>query len=623
MAGTYQVSPGIQVVERAVDNTIPAITTTTGAVVGNFAWGVVGEVEYISNEKDLTEKFSKPNETNYLDFYSAANFLAYSDSLDVVRVVGAASKNAVTTGTAVLIKNKTDYTSNYSTGQVTTIGEFAAKCAGTLGNGLTWSMADSASFTKTLTGTIDTSLSTTALVGTSTLFTTELSVGDTVKDSTGAVIGTIASITSATAATFTANSLVAVTAGANAKAVWKHASLFNAPSTSQFAADRGATNDEVHIVITDGSGLWSGTKGAVLEQYAYLSKGIDAKNSDGTSNYYADVINRTSKYLWWTGHPATSNWGTATSGTTFTTLAKSGNGLLAGGAIVAPTDADIIQGWSLFANSENYDISLAISGAASTAVKQYVIQNIAEVRKDVIAFVSPDFDSVVDNVGNEADDVNADRNALPSSSYAFMDSGWKYQYDRYNDKYRWIPLNADIAGLAASVNNYFESFAGVTKGQIKNVERLAWVPQKNERDMLYLNGVNPVVTMRGQGTYLYGDKTMLSKPSSFDRVNVRRLFIGLEKSIATSAKYMLFEFNDSFTRARFKNMTEPFLRTVQGLRGLTDFRVICDDTNNTPDIVGRNEFVGTIMVKPNYSINFITLNFTSVGATVSFSSLGV
>lgn len=617
-----QVSAGIQVIERAVDNAIPAVTTTIGASVGNFAWGAVDEVLFISNEKELVSKLSKPDETNYLDFYSAANFLSYSDALDVVRVVGTGSKNAVSTGTAVLIKNQNDYTTNFANGQSTTIGMFAAKYAGTLGNGIGWSIADSATYTKTITGTIDTSTSTNALVGTGTQFANELEVGSIIKNASGVVVGTIASITSATSATFVENSTVALTSHAGAKSVWRFANLFNAPSTSQYGIDHGSVNDEVHIVVTDESGLWTGTKGQVLETFAFASKAIDAKTTNGTSNYYADVVSRNSKYLWWVGHPTSSNWGTNSSNTTFTSLVKPNSATLSGGAIVAPVDADYINGWEIFANSENYDISLAITGAASNAVKQYVIGNIAEYRKDVVAFVSPNFDSVVSNSGNEVTDVMTDRNALSSSSYAFMDSGWKYQYDRYNDKYRWLPLNPDVAGLAAAVNNYFESFAGVSKGQIKNCERLSWVPQKQERDMLYLNGINPVVTMRAQGTYLNGDKTMLAKPSSFDRINVRRLFIGLEKSIATSAKYMLFEFNDAFTRARFKNTTEPFLRTVQGLRGLTDFRVICDETNNTPDIVSSNQFVGTIMIKPNYSINFITLNFTSVGATVSFSSLG-
>ena len=615
------VSAGIQVVERAVDLSIPATTSTIAAVVGNFAWGAVSAIQYIGDEPQLLRVFSKPDDTNYVDFFSAANFLAYSNALNAVRVVGTGSKNAAA-GTAVLITNSTSYETSFAAGQNSTAGVFTAKCAGALGNSLSWSFADAGVYTKTLTGTIDTSVSTTALVGTGTQFVNELEVGSIVKNNAGVVIGTIASISSATAAVFTANSAVAVTAHAGSTATWQHAALFGVPSVSAHASARSSTNDELHIVVVDSGGLWTGVKGQVLETFAFVSKASDAKNSDGTSNYYVDIINRRSKYFWWTGHPATTNWGTVAASTAYTLMVKPNSATLAGGVTVVPTDSDIIAGWGLFANSENVDFSLAISGNASVAVKQYIIQNIAEVRKDVVSFVSPAMNSVVNNVGNETTAVIADRNALPSSSYAFMDSGWKYQYDRYNDKYRWLPLNADMAGLAASIDNYFESFAGVVKGQIKNAERLAWVPSQIERDMLYLNGVNPVITMRGQGTYLNGDKTLLSKPSSFDRINVRRLFIGLEKSISTSAKYMLFEFNDEFTRARFVNTTEPFLRTVKGLRGISDFRVVCDTSNNTSDIISSNQFIASILVKPNYSINFITLNFTAVGASVSFSDLG-
>jgi hypothetical protein len=612
-----QVSPGVQIFERSVDNVVPSTTSNIGAFVGAFNWGPVGEITTIGGENDLVTLFQKPTEANYIDFLSAANFLSYSNALKMVRVVGAASKNAVSTGTAVLIKNQTDYTTNYAAGQSSAIGVFAAKYAGTLGNSLGFSIADSGSYTKTLTGTLDSTTSTVNLAGTGTQFSTELEVGSIVKNASGVVIGTIATITSPTAATFAAIPTVALTA-ATANATWKFASLFAAPGTSDYVNQRGGSFDEVHIVITDDGGLWSGVKGSVLKTFGFASKAIDAKNSDGTSNYYADVISRQSTHLWWVGHPASSNWG-GTASTTFTKLVKPLSTTLTGGVDAAPVDADILAGWLLFANSEQIDISLAFTGSASVAVKQYVISNLAEVRKDVVAFVSPAFASVVNNIGLETAAVIVDRNALPSSSYAFMDSGWKYMYDRYNDKYRWIPLNADMAGLAASVPNYFDSFGGVNKGQIKNVERLAWNPDQNARDALYLVGVNPCVTMRGQGTYLYGDKTLLSRPSVFDRVGTRRLFIGLEKSIATAAKYMLFEFNDPFTRARFKNMTEPFLRTVQGLRGITGFKVICDDTNNTTDVVSRNEFVGALYIRPNYSINYITLNFVAVGANVTFA----
>jgi phage tail sheath protein FI len=228
-------------------------------------------------------------------------------------------------------------------------------------------------------------------------------------------------------------------------------------------------------------------------------------------------------------------------------------------------------------------------------------------------------------VGAEAVDIVVTRNTHGSSSYAVMDSGWKYQYDKYNDVFRWIPLNGDMAGLCARTdltNDPWWSPGGLNRGRIKNVIKLAFSPNKTERDVLYINGVNPVVTFPGDGTVLFGDKTMQAKPSAFDRINVRRLFIVLEKAIAKAAKYQLFEFNDEFTRAMFRNMVEPFLRDVQGRRGITDFKVVCDATNNTGEVIDRNEFIADIYIKPARSINFITLNFIATKTGVSFSEVG-
>ncbi len=447
-----------------------------------------------------------------------------------------------------------------------------------------------------------------------------MAVGDIVRDSTGVQIGIVQSITTATAAVLTGNAAIAVD-DATLVAEWEFAYLFPAPSTSAYTTARGGSNDEMHIVIIDAGGEFSGTKGTIIERFSFASKAVDAKNFDGTSNYYVDVVNRQSQYLWWTDHPASTNWGSAATGTAFTSLVAPVTTRLVGGVGGSPVDADIIAGYSLFTNDEEHDISLIITGGHSLNVKQYAISNIAETRKDAVAFVSPQLTSVLNNIGQEASDIEQDRNQLPSTSYAFFDSGWKYQYDRYNDKYRWIPLNADIAGLCASQDEYFTSPGGVVKGQIKNCVKLAYSPQKTDRDDLYQVGINPVITTPGQGTYLFGDKTLLSKTDAFDRINVRRLFIGLEKSIAKSAKYMLFEFNDSFTRRRFKNMTEPFLRTVQAKRGIARFVVKCDETNNTADIIDSHQFVGTIYIQPASSINWITLNFTAVGASVSFETL--
>ena len=575
----FQLSPGVAVVEKDFSAIVPAVSTSAGAFAGVFAWGPVLDPVTITSENTLIQRFGKPTDSNFDSFFTAANFLSYTNNLLVVRVDTDNAKNAVTTGTAVKINNFDDYNTNYSNGEGS-VGEWAAKYPGALGNSLKVSMADQTTFSG-----------------------------------------------------------------------WDYEAEFDsAPSTSSYADSVGGSNDEIHVIVIDEDGLWTGTQGAILEKFAYVSKASDAKKADGTNNYYKNVINSQSKYIWWMDHTssvATSVNGTGTSGVAWGTAAanvgfKDLTGVitksLSGGVDdLSATDGQLEDGFALFANAEQYDISLIPLGKVSETVATYVINNIAEVRLDCVVFASPQY--IVDNttggtdgdtiqgaaVSDMIDAINEYRNALPSTSYAVLDSGAKYQYDRYNDKYRYVPLNGDVAGLAARTdytNDPWWSPAGLNRGQIKNVVRLAFNPGKTERDTLYKAGVNPVVNFPGQGTVLYGDKTLLSKPSAFDRINVRRLFIVLEKAIATAAKYQLFEFNDSFTRAQFKNLVEPFLRDVQGRRGVTDFRVVCDDTNNTGEIIDRNEFVADIYIKPNRSINFITLNFIAARSSVAFTEIG-
>ncbi len=315
-------------------------------------------------------------------------------------------------------------------------------------------------------------------------------------------------------------------------------------------------------------------------------------------------------------------------GTTFkTVLLPIASSLVGGVSETTLTSAEIRAGYDLLSDAETIDVNLIVMGPHSLADGKYVIQNIAESRMDCMVFVSPPLATVLNNPGDEAKDIlaaRADAAFNVSSSYAVMDTGWKYQYDKYNDVYRWIPLNADVAGLCArtdSTNDPWFSPGGLNRGQIKNVVKLAYKPDKADRDNLYKKGVNPVVSFPGEGTVLFGDKTLLSKPSAFDRINVRRLFIVLEKAIATASKYQLFEFNDAFTRAQFRNLVEPFLRDVQGRRGVIDFRVICDETNNTGEVIDRNEFVADIYIKPARSINFITLNFIATRTGVAFEEV--
>ena len=409
---------------------------------------------------------------------------------------------------------------------------------------------------------------------------------------------------------------------------WEFGSQFDGrPDTSPYAAGFSGSNDEVHIIVIDKDGLFSGTAGTVLEKFSYASKASDSKRPDGTSMYYKDLINQTSQYVYWASHPAQgTNWGTTAQGISFANLTSNVTVNLGNGTVgTSVIDGNVQAGLALFANDEAVDVSLIPLGAVSAATITYAIGSIAEVRRDCVVFASPLLTTVYGAVGQEAANLVTFRDSLPSSSYAVLDSGWKYQYDRYNDVYRWVPLNGDVAGSAVRtdfVADPWFSPAGFNRGQIKNVVKLAYSPSKADRDIIYKKGINPVVTFPGNGTVLYGDKTLQSKPSAFDRINVRRLFIVLEKAIATAAKFQLFEFNDGFTRAQFRNLVEPFLRDVQGRRGITEYKVVCDESNNTGGVIDRNEFVADIFVKPARAINFIQLNFVATRSGISFEEVG-
>lgn len=426
------------------------------------------------------------------------------------------------------------------------------------------------------------------------------------------------------------NSIKVSMADANTFGTWAYKTQFSSttPNTSSYVTSVGGKYDELHVIVVDSDGIWTGTADTVLEKFSFLSKASDAKALDGSTNYYKNVINTNSKYIRWANHTAntssTGNWGNLSASTQFANLVANVTLTLKNGTDLSTNLSAVLSGYTTLANDELYDINLVPTGDLGVANVTSVINNVAEVRKDCMVFCSPAFTDVVNNTTAVSNVVNF-RNSLPSSSYAVMDSGWKYQYDRYNDIYRWIPLNGDIAGLTARsdfVADPWFSPAGFNRGQVKNVVKLAYSPSKSDRDTLYRAGVNPVVTFPGQGTVLFGDKTLLARPSAFDRINVRRLFIVLEKAIATASKFQLFEFNDAFTRAQFRNLVEPYLRDVQGRRGITDFRVVCDETNNTGEVIDRNEFVADIYVKPARSINFVQLNFIATRSGISFEELG-
>jgi phage tail sheath protein FI len=434
------------------------------------------------------------------------------------------------------------------------------------------------------------------------------------------------------------------TLNSNVQRYWEFFNLVDvAPGQSNYVANYGNTSaqDELHVVVVDEDGGFTGTPGQVLEVYRGLSRATDAKNDDGSDNYYKNVINQGSAYVWWANDRGNAVSNTALNVTSSTTTAPGSYNFVVGSDGHAESNTGIFSSiaaaYDLFASAEDVDISLVMQGrplGGSTAINgvtvenfqlaNYIIDNICEIRKDCIALISPDKNEVLNAFGNQATNLVAFRGAVRSSSYAVLDSGYKYQYDRYNDVNRWIPLNGDIAGLCVRTDNTNDAWwspAGFNRGNIKNIIKLAYNPRQAERDVLYPNGINPVVSFPGQGTILYGDRTLQAKPSAFDRINVRRLFIVLEKAISRAAKFSLFEFNDAFTRAQFKNLVTPYLRNIQGRRGITDFLVVCDDTNNTPQIIDTNQFVGDIYIKPARSINFIQLNFVAVGTGVQFSEV--
>jgi len=557
----FQLSPGVNVSEIDLTTVIPSVATTIGGFAGNFNWGPVDEITSINNELQLVERFGKPDGNTSTSFFTAANFLSYGSNLKLVRSVGAGAKNAVDNGTGPVILNETDYTDNHSSGSGTQF--FAAKYPGTLANGIRIEICDA----------------------NNTVFT-----------------------------------------------AWTYKNQFDtSPSASDYASlqiPSGSSNDEIHIIVLDAAGKITGTANTVLEKYGFVSKASDAKNTDGTSNYYKDVINNKSKYLWWLKHPSIgTDWGTTvdTQGEAGFECATAIIGYtLAGGVDAAPVTSNVQTSFALFNNSDTVDISLMMAGPYTDSSTVNNLISIVDDRKDCMLFVSPPSTDVIDNAGSESLAISNLITTLTPSSYVVIDSAWKYQYDKYNDVYRWIPLNADIAGLCARTDvqrDPWFSPAGLNRGQIKNVVKLSWNPKKSERDAIYKAGINPVVTFPGEGTILYGDKTFQNRPSAFDRINVRRLFLILEKTIARAARSTLFEFNDEFTRAQFVNLVEPYLRDIQGRRGIYDYRVVCDTTNNTPEVIDQNQFIGDIYIKPARSINFIQLNFVAVRTGVAFNEI--
>tara|TARA_B110000211_G_scaffold231428_1_gene293014 strand:- start:693 stop:2687 length:1995 start_codon:yes stop_codon:yes gene_type:complete len=658
----FQVSPGIQVSEIDLTNVVPAVSSTVGAFAGSFQWGPVDEVITISDSQGLVDNFYHPANTDAgaEDFYTAEGFLRYGSALRVVRVNATGLYSSNSAGhTTSLIKNLTDYQTTYKDLSLNgTVGSVSAKYAGVLGASLKVSVcASSNAYFNDAVTTVNNAANeaagqTVITVASGAVFT----VRDIIKFANH---NTLYRVTNIATNDITIEALnqpagtgltLTVPNSTNVDRYWEFYSYFDkAPVKSASSLAQSGSNDEMHVVVVDEDGLFTGTANTVLETFGFVSMATDAKDATGKSNYYVNVIESDSQYVYITGH-STGTHATASSSTTHAASASVAflqpsapiNHVLSSGADGRTSTSGEKHGaWTThFADAETVDISFLVVGSTrsdngsgtdqdtigdwTTLTNQAIL--LCESRKDCMAVVSPRRGSVV-NVSSESTqltNVLADYATASSSSYAVFDSGWVYGYDRYNDKYCWTPASGHTAGLMVRsdlLRDAWFSPAGFSRGQYLGITKLAFNPSKSSRDDLYRARVNPIVTFAGQGTVLFGDKTALTVPSAFDRINVRRLFIVLEKAIATAAKAQMFEFNDAFTRAQFRAAVEPFLRDVKNRRGLVDFSVVCDETNNTDTVIDRNEFVCSIFVKPAKSINFITLNFVAARSGVEFSEI--
>ena len=691
-------SPGVHVREIDLTTIVPAVSTSIGAIAGAFEKGPVNSIVTVGSEEDLVKVFGKPqNSSNQFEtFFTAANFLQYTDQLKVVRCESGVT-NAIASGTSILIRDDDHYEDSFEDGQAS-VGEWAARTAGIHGNSLGVSICANA------TAYEETAVTTTSAE--EALGQTVISVTDgtvfTIHDivNFGETLGFEYQVTAADASTITiklkddpngVGLQSTIASGTNIRRRWRFYDLFDAaPGTSDYATqNQRGTLDEIHVVVYDQQGEINGfavesngnRTSAVLETFANLSKNPNCKSPQGDSVYYADKIFRTSSFIYWMDHnSAGTNWGTDFTGETSQIVMEDGGtdgaGANAGDNIVldatgtsnedengkieleiggtsydaldTPTTSNLKNGtddyavtageleiaYDNFEDTESVDVNLILGGkgggAGDSASTQdthvTMLHALVETRRDCVAFASPHRSATVGVSSSitATDNVVDAFDLCPSSSYMVFDSSYKQMYDKYNDVFRFVPMNGDTAGLCAFTDQVADAWfspGGFNRGNVRGAIKLSYNPKKSERDQLYRARINPIVDFPGQGVVLFGDKTALAKPSAFDRINVRRLFLVLEKAISTAAKFSLFEFNDEFTRAQFRNLIEPFLRDVQGRRGIFDFRVVCDDTNNTGEVIDRNEFIGDIYIKPARSINFITLNFIAVRTGVEFSEV--
>ena len=574
-------SPAVVVKEIDLTGGVPNVQSTTGAIVGNFRWGQVEERVLVDNEATLVDTFATPDSANTIDFHSAQYFLRYSSSLQVVREVTSTAFNSrSTTGqraadsdstlNAELVKNLPDFEAQkfaLDSDSHTFIGKYP----GSLGNSLQVQICPS--------------------------------------DSAGTLFST-----------------------------WTYTNSFDkAPASSTFATNNGARGDEIHIVVVDKDGKFTGTRGEVLETFPFLSVGRNAKNPDGTNNYAVDVVNERSRFVWMVDFDSDHLLAGASTdidnGDDFTMINRAIKTFdFNGGANSGPLGtAEFLTGFDLFEDKDQVEVDFLIApGMTSTTDQTTIVNDLVataqQTRKDCVVVTSPARDDVV-NLTNAATintNVIATAKTFTNSSYLIMDGNYLKTYDKYNDQFISIPAASSTAGICAATDfnrAAWFSPAGSRRGQYLGITSLAYSPNKSQRDALYREDVNPIANIPGQGTILFGDKTMLGRPSAFDRINVRRLFLVLERAIGRAAQQVMFEFNDEFTRAEFVNIIEPVLREVKGRRGITDFKVVCDETNNTAAVVDRNEFIANIFIKPARSINYVTLNFVAVRTGVDFEEV--
>ena len=631
-----QVSPGVIIRERDLSTgVLTGVSALRGAIASTFTKGPVGKIVNIGSERELLDTFGAPAEANAADWLVASEFLRYGGQLAVIRAATGVL-NATLDGSAVLVGSKEDYEAGAGSSE-----KFVARDAGTSGNNLRVVIVDrGADYTITKTGhglSVGGTYTDDAAVGHEVV---EVVDANTVRIIEGSAAPTPAS--GDTAVAFSNSSWNATAIGSTGLT---YKNIGPRPGTSAFAAERHLKHDEVHVAVIDES------TNTIVERNLYLSKLSDGKSPEGASTYWKDYVNEFSSYIYASaltsaefttlgsdpGAAAASYGATAAAPVSLARILGTAGGSLSGGVDdYAYTAGEVSAAYTLFQDTEETSIDFVIMGGsmgseADTLTKAGAVAAVANTRKDCIAFISPWNGNQVATSGNAAltpaqqlENTIDFFSSIGSSSYVVKDSGIKYVYDRFNDKYRYIGCNGDIAGLCVSTSTIGDDWispAGTSRGGLQNVVKLAFNPNKAARDDLYTAAINPVVAFPGSGPILFGDKTALASPSAFDRINVRRLFLNIEKRARGLAEGVLFEQNDSVTRSGFNAALSGYLSEVQARRGVTDYLVVCDETNNTPEVIDRNEFVAEIFVKPTRSINYVTVTVTATKTGVEFSEV--